>query len=96
MHLSQEQGVTHPKEEGIPHRDPTPHRVPTPLREGIKGVHLQQGVTPGQDSPHQQVDIQGHRQVAPIRVEDLHLQGHTHRKVNVRFIIQYCITVSSI
>lgn len=85
MHLTQEQGVTNPKEEGTPHRDPTPHRVPTPLKEGIKGVHLQPGVTPEQDSHHHPGDTQGHHQVAPIKVEDLHLQGHTHRKVNVRF-----------
>lgn len=80
MHLSQEQGVTNPKEEGTPHRDPTHHRVPTPLKEGIKGVHLQPGVTLGQDSHHHPGDTQGHHQVAPIKVEDLHLQGHTHRK----------------
>lgn len=86
MHLSQELGATNPKEEGTPHRDPTPHRVPTPhkvptpLKEGIKGVHLQPGVTPGQDSHHHPGDTQGHHQVAPIKVEDLHLQGHTHRK----------------
>lgn len=102
MHLSQEQGVTNPKEEGTPHRDPTPHRVPTPhkvptpLKEGIKGVHLQPGVTPGQDSHHHPGDTQGHHQVAPIKVEDLHLQGHTHRKVNVRFSFNwYCITEST-
>lgn len=85
MHLSQEQGVTNPKEEGTPHRDPTHHRVPTPLKEGIKGVHLQSGVTPEQDSHHHPGDTQGHHQVAPIKVEDLHLRGHTHRKVNVGF-----------
>lgn len=80
MHLYQEQGVTNPKEEGTPHRDPTHHRVPTPLKEGIKGVHLQLGVTLGQDSHHHPGDTQGHHQVAPIKVEDLHLRGHTHRK----------------
>lgn len=82
MHLSQEQGVTHPKEGDTPHREPTPHQVHTPLREGIKGVHLQPGVT------------QRLLRVAPIRVEDPHLQGRTHRKVNVRFI--FSITISSV
>lgn len=94
MHLSQEQGVTHPKEGDTPHREPTPHQVHTPLREGIKGVHLQPGVTQGQDSPHQRGDTQRLLRVAPIRVEDPHLQGRTHRKVNVRFI--FSITISSV